>query len=50
MTNWGHHRENLNEVKKLEGLPRIVKFFSEKEIKMITDLYFSLPETTFTKK
>ncbi len=43
-------KENLSKIKKLEGPPRIVKIFSEKEIKMVTDLYFSLPETLFNKK
>jgi len=40
----------INEIKKLEGPPKIVKIFSEKEIKMIQELYFILPEKIFNKK
>ena len=40
----------LEEIKKLEGPPKIVKIFSDKEIKMIQDLYEILPERVFNKK
>ena len=40
----------INEIKKLESPPKIIKLFSSKEIKDILDLYFSLPERTFNKK
>ena len=40
----------ISEIKKLEGPPKITKIFSAKEIKMILDLYSSLPEKTFNKK
>lgn len=40
----------LDEIKKLEGLPKIVKLFSNKEIKDLLDLYNSLPITTYNKK
>ena len=40
----------INEIKKLEGPPKIVKIFSEREIKMIQELYFILPEKTFNKE
>ena len=43
-------RKYLNKIKSLESKPKIVNIFSEKEIKMIQDLYNSLPETVFNKK
>ena len=42
--------QKLDEIKKLEGPPKIIKIFSEKEIKMIQNLYYDLPEKTFNKK
>jgi hypothetical protein len=43
-------RKHLEKIKSLESPPKIVKVFSIKEIKMIQDLYASLPERTFNKK
>ena len=43
-------RKNLDQIKKFESPPKIVKIFSEKEIKMIQELYASLPEKVFNKK
>ena len=40
----------LDEIKKLEGSPKIVKLFSNKEIEDILNLYNSLPITTHNKK
>jgi len=40
----------LKEIKKLESEPKVLNLFSEKEIKMIKDLYEILPETVFNKK
>ena len=40
----------IDEIKKLEGSPKIVKLFSNKEIEDILDLYNSLPVTTHNKK
>tara|TARA_Y100000590_G_scaffold469280_1_gene655931 strand:+ start:2194 stop:2889 length:696 start_codon:yes stop_codon:yes gene_type:complete len=40
----------LDEIKKLESAPKIINLFSPKEIKMIQELYFNLPETVFNKK
>ena len=42
-------RKNLNQIKNLESPPQIVKIFSEKEIKMIKELYVDLPEKVFNK-
>jgi len=42
--------QNIDKIKKLESPPKIVKIFSNKEIKDISDLYYSLPVTTFNKK
>ena len=39
----------INEIKKLEGSPKIVKIFSENEIKMMQELYLALPEKVFNK-
>ena len=41
---------NIDKIKKLESSPKIVKIFSNKEIKDISDLYNSLPVTTHNKK
>jgi len=43
-------RIHLDKIKNLESPPKIIKIFSEKEIKMIRELYVSLPETVFNKK
>ena len=40
----------LDKIKSLEAPPKRVNIFSEKEIKMIQELYVSLPERTFNKK
>ena len=40
----------INKIKKLESPPRVVKIFSEKEIKMMLELYSVLPEKVFNKK
>lgn len=42
--------ERNNEIKKLEGSPKIVQLFSSKQIQDILDLYNSLPVTTHNKK
>ena len=42
--------KNIDEIKKLESLPQIVKLFSDKEIKNIIELYDSLPVTVHNKK
>ena len=41
---------HLDKIKSLESAPRKVNIFSEKEIKMIQELYSNLPERTFNKK
>ncbi len=41
---------HIDQIRKIESPPKIVKIFSEKEIKMIQDLYLSLPETVYNKK
>ena len=43
-------RKNIDEIKKLESLPKIVKLFSDQEIKNILDLYNSLPITVYNKE
>ncbi len=43
-------RKYLDKIKSLESSPKKINLFSEKEIKMIIDLYYDLPETTFNKK
>ena len=43
-------RINLNKVKENESPPKIINIFSEKEIKMIQELYEDLPEKVFNKK
>ena len=40
----------LDKIKKNESPPQVVKIFSEKEVKMIQDLYTILPESVFNKK
>lgn len=40
----------IDEIKKLESKPKIVKLFSNKDIKDLLDLYNSLPITTHNKK
>jgi len=39
----------LDKIKSFESPPRKVKIFSEKEIKLIQDLYINLPDRTFNK-
>ena len=41
---------HLDKIKSLESSPKKVNIFSEKEIKMIQELYRDLPESTFNKK
>ena len=41
---------HLDKIKSLESAPKKVNIFSEKEIKMIIELYNTLPESTFNKK
>ena len=43
-------RENIDEIKKLESLPKIIKLFSDQEIKNISELYNSLPVTVHNQK
>ena len=43
-------RENLDQIKSLESPPKILNIFSEKEIKMIQELYDILPEKVFNQK
>ena len=43
-------RKNIEEIKKLEDQPKIVKIFSDKEIKSILELYNLLPITVYNKK
>jgi len=40
----------LDKIKNYESAPKIVNIFSEEEIKMIRDLYITLPESVFNKK
>ena len=42
--------KNINEIKKLESLPKIIKLFSDQEIKDILELYNSLPVTVYNKE
>ena len=42
--------KNINEIKKLESLPKIIKLFSDQEIKDIIELYNFLPVTVYNKK
>ena len=41
---------HLEKIKNLESKPKKVNIFSEKEIKMIVELYDNLPESTFNQK
>ena len=41
---------HLDKIKDYESPPKIVNIFSEKEIKMIQQLYHDLPERVFNKK
>ena len=41
---------HLDKIKNYESPPKIVNIFSEKEIKMIQELYADLPERVFNKK
>ena len=41
---------HLDKIKNYESPPKIVNIFSEKEIKIIQQLYTTLPETAFNKK
>ena len=43
-------RKNIDEIKNLESLPKIIKLFSDQEIKNISELYNSLPVTVYNKK
>jgi len=43
-------RKNIEQIKKLESPPRVVSIFNQEEIKMIQELYDSLPETVYNKK
>ena len=43
-------RKYLDKIKSLESPPKKINIFSDKEIKMIKELYDNLPETTFNKK
>jgi len=44
------NNNNIEQIKILESPPKIVKIFSEKEIKMIQELYIMLPTSVFNKK
>ena len=43
-------RKNIEDIKINESPPRVTNIFSEKDIKMIQDLYNELPERIFNKK
>ena len=43
-------RNNIDKIKSFESPPKIVKIFNETEIKMIQELYDTLPETVYNKK
>ena len=43
-------RKNIEEIQKFESLPKIIKLFSEQEIKNILELHNSLPVTVRNKK
>ena len=43
-------KKYLDKIKSLESSPKKVNIFSDREIKMIQELYDNLPETTFNKK
>ena len=42
--------KNIEQIKSYESPPKIANIFSEKEIKMMQELYLSLPERVFNKK
>jgi len=42
--------KNIDRIKKLESLPKIIKLFSDQEIKNISELYNSLPVTVHNQK
>ena len=42
--------KNLNKIKSFEGPPKKVNIFSEREIEMIRELYYKLPERVYNKK
>ena len=44
------NKKYLDKIKSYESSPKIVKIFSENEIKMIQQLYVDLPERIFNKK
>ena len=41
---------HLDKIKSLESAPKKVNIFSEKELKMMIELYNNLPESVFNKK
>ena len=43
-------RNNIDKIKSFESPPRVVKTFSDSEIKMMQELYAKLPEIVFNKK
>ena len=43
-------RKHLDKIKSLEASPKKVNIFSEREIKMMQELYNNLPERTFNKQ
>ena len=43
-------RKNIDQIQSLEAPPKIVNIFSEKEIKMMQELYAILPEAVYNKK
>ncbi len=43
-------RKNIEEIQKFESLPKIIKLFSDQEIKNISELYNSLPVTVYNQK
>jgi len=42
--------KNIDQIKKFESPPKIVNLFSDKEIKMMQELYQNLPERMYNKK
>ena len=44
------NRKNIDQIKKYESSPKIINLFSQKEIKMIQELYLAMPERVFNKK
>ena len=43
-------RKNIEEIQKFESLPKIIKLFSDQEIKNILELYNLLPITVYNKE